>query len=185
MTPSVHCSIRNSCGLLGLSLLLVLPYAHAAKSAAEKVAEPVTPPFHALPDARDFNADAAESRAQKMPILVFFTAADCPYCAIVREDYLEPMFSRGTYRRQILFRVVHVDSDDRLRDFSGRESSHADFAQAQGARLTPNIKLYDANGRELVPGLLGLSTRDFFAGYLEQAIADAVIKLRGVSAPVK
>lgn len=181
----VQCSTRKACGLLGLSLLLALPLAHAAKSTDEKVTAPATPAFHALPDARDFKADAAESRAQKMPMLVFFTAADCPYCAIVREDYLEPMFSRGTYRGQILFRVVHVDGDDRVRDFSGRESSHADFAQAQGVRLTPNIKFYDASGRELVPGLLGLGTRDFFAGYLEQAIADAVTKLRGVNAQVK
>lgn len=138
-----------------------------------------------LPDARDFKADAQAARAQRMPILVFYTAADCPYCAIVREDYLEPMFSRGDYRGQILFRTVHVDSDDAVRDFSGRKRSHADFAESQGVRLTPNIKFYDADGRELVPGLLGLSTRDFFAGYLEQAIADATAKLRGVSAPAR
>ena len=141
--------------------------------------------MHALPDARDFKADARESRAQRMPILVFYTSADCPYCAIVREDYLEPMFTSGAYRGQILFRTVHVDANDSVRDFRGRPSTHADFAQSQGVRLTPNIKLYDANGRELVPGLLGLSTRDFFAGYLEQAIADATAKLRAVSAPAR
>ena len=141
--------------------------------------------MRALPDARDFKADAQQARAQRMPILVFYTAADCPYCAIVREDYLEPMFNRGTYRGQLLFRTVHIDSDDTVRDFSGRARSHADFAQSQGVRLTPHIKFYDAEGRELVPGLLGLSTRDFFGGYLEQAVADATAKLRPVSPPAR
>lgn len=141
--------------------------------------------LRALPDARDFQADARESRAQRMPILVFYTAADCPYCAIVREDYLEPMFNGNSYRGQLLFRTVHVDDDAAVRDFNGRTRTHADFAQAQGVRLTPYIKFYDASGRELVPGLLGLTTRDFFGGYLEQAIADATAKLRSVSAPAR
>lgn len=138
-----------------------------------------------LPDARDFKADARAARAQRMPILVFYTAADCPYCAIVREDYLEPMFNGSEYRGKLLFRAVHIDSDEAVRDFQGRATSHAEFARSQGVRLTPHIKFYDADGRELVPGLLGLSTREFFAGYLEQAIADATAKLRPVSAPAR
>lgn len=175
---------RPKCGLLALWLVAGMPWAQTAASASEKAA-PVAKTFEALPEASDFKADAAESRARQMPILVFYTAADCPYCAIVREDYLEPMFNRNQYKGKILFRAVHVDADDPVRDFNGRDSTHAAFAQAQGARLTPNIKFYDAAGRELVPGLLGLTTRDFFGGYLEQAIADALAKLRGVSAPAK
>lgn len=164
------------------SWFLAVALVSAAAGASDDRARPAP---RALPDARDFQADARESRAQRTPILVFYTAADCPYCAIVREDYLEPMFNGREYRDRLLFRTVHVDSDDAVRDFGGRARTHAEFAQAQGVRLTPYIKFYDASGRELVPGLLGLTTRDFFGGYLEQAIADAIGKLRPVTAPAR
>ncbi|MEK7796007.1 MAG: hypothetical protein AAB315_00985, partial [Pseudomonadota bacterium] len=38
--------------------------------------------------------------------------------------------------------------------------------------------LYDAAGRELVPQLFGYTTPDFYLGYLEQAIAQAIRRVR-------
>jgi hypothetical protein len=38
------------------------------------------PRLHALPPAVDLAADAAASRARRVPILLMFDREDCPYC---------------------------------------------------------------------------------------------------------
>lgn len=127
-----------------------------------------------LPLARDFQADASESGKAGLPILVFFSAASCPYCEIVEDLYLEPMCRGGSYRDQVLFRVVRMESAKRLRDFDGKTISHSDFAQRYKVHFTPVIKFLDAEGKELAPALVGMSTPDFYYGELEAAIDRAV-----------
>lgn len=131
-----------------------------------------------LPKLRDLRADARAAKAAGTPILVFFAADYCPYCHIVEEDYLQPMFRSGKYRDKILFRMITVDDSRELIDFHGDKVAPEDFAARYGVRLTPQVKFLDANGAELVPGLIGLMTRDFYAGYLEEAIDMAVQKMR-------
>lgn len=132
-----------------------------------------------LPMAKDFQADAQLVRKNRTPILVFFESASCPYCHVVEDDYLKPMFNSGDYRDKLLFRVVRIEDETSLHDFNGAPIDAARFAKHYGVSLTPHVKFLGADGQELVPGLLGLMTRDFYAGYLEDAINDALIKLRG------
>lgn len=132
-----------------------------------------------LPMAKDFQADARLVRKNRTPILVFFESASCPYCHVVEDDYLRPMFNSGDYRDKLVFRVVRIEDGARLHDFNGAAIDAATFAKHYGVSLTPHVKFLGADGQELVPGLLGLMTRDFYAGYLEDAINDALAKLRG------
>ncbi len=136
-----------------------------------------------LPKAQDFKADAQQVAKARMPILVFFASESCPYCHVVEEDYLKPMFNSGEYRDKILFRKLVIDDSGSVRDFQGKSVDDAVFAKRYGISLTPHVKFIDADGQELVPGLLGLMTRDFYAGYLEDAINDAVAKLRPKTPP--
>lgn len=150
--------------MLAMSLLLV--GAPPAATAAE------------LPKAQDLAADARQVRGARMPIVLFFAAEDCTYCHIVEDDYLRPMFNSGRYRDTVLFRTVLIDDARELTDFQGNPVAPDVFAKRYGVSLTPQVKFLDANGEELVPGLIGLMTRDFYAGYLEDAISAAVAKLR-------
>lgn len=127
-----------------------------------------------LPPARDFAADAAG----RTPILVFFTNASCPYCREVENLYLRPMHSRGDYRGRLLIRVVEVGGGTALVDFTGQRTNHGEFASRERVTFTPVIRLYDATGHELVPQLFGYSTPDFYLGYLEQAIEQAIQRAR-------
>ena len=123
-----------------------------------------------LPPARDFIADGAGHT----PILVFFTDASCLYCHEVEDLYLRPMHVRGDYRGQLLIRAVEVGGSAPLTDFTGQRTSHGEFARRERVTFTPVIRLYDATGRELAPQLFGYSTPDFYLGYLEQAIEQAI-----------
>lgn len=123
-----------------------------------------------LPSAQDLVADSQLAQRQRLPILVFFSADSCAYCELVRELYLEPMYSSGEYKDKILFRVVHIESRNAMRDFHGRSTDHYHFAGEQGVSFTPIIRLYDFKGQQLTPELFGYTSPDFYAGYLEDAI---------------
>ncbi len=131
-----------------------------------------------LPAARNLQADAREAARDRLPVLVFFYANSCAYCKEVDELYLEPRYADTVYRKKVIIREVNIDSARTLRDFSGRMTNDAAFAQRYGVSLTPTIKLFDAHGRELVPALVGVADPDFYGSYLDAAVAAAGHKLR-------
>lgn len=131
-----------------------------------------------LPPARDLAQDAEQARQKHMPIMVFYTSRTCPYCKEVHDLYLEPMHERGTYKGQVLFRVVEVTSGATVRDFHGKPTDHETFASREGAFITPIIRFYDHTGRELVPPIIGYTSEDFFAGELENAIETSIDRAR-------
>jgi thioredoxin-related protein len=137
-----------------------------------------------LVDAVDLAADGREAGRLGAPVLVFYAADGCSYCRTVEDLYLEPMQTRDPYAGKLVIRVVHTRRRTEMHDFAGRATSHAAFAAEQGVNFTPAIRLYDAQGRELVPPLVGYTTPDFYAGYLESAIerSQAILARRAASA---
>jgi hypothetical protein len=127
-----------------------------------------------LIEARDLQADATAARAAGTPIVVFFASDSCPYCHEVEELYLEPMQRRGPYAGRVLIRKVHVDRATALVDFAGRRMGHDDFARREGASLTPLIRFYAPDGRELAAALRGMSSRDFYGGMLWDALEESI-----------
>jgi hypothetical protein len=137
-----------------------------------------------LPEAADLAADGREAVRLGAPVLVFYSEDGCPYCRTVADLYLEPMLARGEFAGKLLLRVVHTRRRTAMRDFAGRATNHAAFAADQGVNFTPAIRLYDAHGRDLVEPLVGYTTPDFYAGYLESAIerSQAILARRTGSA---
>ena len=131
-----------------------------------------------LPVAADLRMDGDQARRERLPILVFFASRSCPYCYEVEELYLKPRLASGEYRNKVIMRVVYTDGARTLRDFRDRQTDHAAFGRRYGVTFTPTIKMVDADGVELVPGLVGLTTRDFYGYYLDEAIGGALTKLR-------
>ncbi|MDH5633437.1 MAG: thioredoxin family protein [Gammaproteobacteria bacterium] len=138
--------------------------------------------FKGLPKATDLRADSRLAQRTQRPIMVFFASAYCGYCDLVAELYLRPMLESGSHEDRILLRVVQTDdSAGRMIGFDGRRTYHADFASRHAASLTPLIKFYGPDGRELVPEIFGYNNPDYWGYYLEEAINLAVKKLRASS----
>lgn len=131
-----------------------------------------------LPIAADLKGDGQQAREERLPILVFFSAQSCQYCEKMRSLFLEPMYSSGDYADKVILREVQVESGSTLRDFKGDKVSHAEFARRRGVTFTPQILFMDPAGRELVPAMVGLSTPEFFSGYLDEAIDTALARIR-------
>lgn len=136
----------------------------------------------ALPGAADLAADGAAARDKRLPILLFFNRDGCPYCERALREYLTPMRRDPAYADRVLFRQVEIDRADRLVDFGGHLTTHREFASRYKIRLTPTIWFVDGDGNELVEPIVGLRTVDFYGFYLDQAITEALAKLR-VAAP--
>lgn len=131
-----------------------------------------------IPAAQDLSSEAAISRAGQLPVLILFTAENCAYCERVKREFLLPMQRNPEYADRVIMRQIEYRSRSRLVDFSGKITTAAQFSRQQKVRLTPTIKLFDAEGNVLTEPLVGLTTPDYYGAYLDRAIDEALAKIR-------
>lgn len=131
-----------------------------------------------VPVTSNLAADAHRSADMAVPILVMFASTSCGYCRIVEEQFLIPMIISGDYTNKVIIRIVNIDSGENMRDFAGAPVAMDDFAFREGVSFTPTIRFYGPAGKQLVPQMIGLTTVDYFGGYLDEAIDTSLLKLR-------
>jgi thioredoxin-related protein len=134
-----------------------------------------------LPMATDLSKLAKEAKERRAPILVLFSSAGCHYCGQVRDEFLIPTTRNADYDNKVIMVEVEAGSSLRLIDFNGKATTHGDFAARYQITMTPTVKLLDAQGREAAIPLVGIVSRDYYGGFLDQAIDAALVKIRGGS----
>ena len=127
--------------------------------------------------AHDLARAAREAAAARVPLLVFFSQPGCPYCDLARRDYLGPMNADPASRAMQRMVEVDITSDSALIDFSGRATTHHDFARAERVRFVPVVKFLGARGEPLAPALVGLTVPGFYQTYLDRRIEQARARL--------
>ncbi len=131
-----------------------------------------------LPAASDLQRDAAASARERVPILLFFDRGDCPYCERALREYLVPMSRDEKWRERAIYRQIEVDRGLPLTDFDGTTTTHRAFAARYRAALTPTVMIVDSRGQKIGDALIGLAAADFYAAYLESAVAAGIEQLR-------
>ena len=131
-----------------------------------------------IPLVRDFTLEATNARTKNVPILVMFSRHNCAFCAQVQQEFLLPMRRNPEYEAKVIMRQVDVGSSSPLRTFSGKATTHARFARDNRIKLTPTIKWFDPEGRGLTEPLIGLTTPDYYGGFLDQRIDEALARMR-------
>lgn len=134
-----------------------------------------------LTDLTNFNADALESKTKRLPILVMFSATYCGFCTIVKEEFLKPMKISGDYTDKVIVRVLELDTSDDIIDLDGQRIDPEEFAQRYNIQLTPTLIFIDPKGQELVQKMIGVTTVDYYGGYLDEAIDNSLLQLRGTN----
>ena len=130
-----------------------------------------------IPLASDFEADARVGVSSDTVFLLYFSAPDCRYCMKLEEAVLKPMLRSGDYDKQVLLRKIDWRSSAMVNDFLGQRISLHMLAERYGVKVTPTLVFVDANGRELVPRILGFQSADFFWHYLDQRIDQSHLKI--------
>lgn len=147
--------------LLTLSVLMLL-------FNAALHAEPIVP-------AGDLAADAQAAREENKPIVFFITAAHCPYCERLRDEYFK--FSPGDKR--FILRELVLDQNPDVVGFSGESSSHREIAAEYDISLTPTVAFVDSDGHQLTDPIIGVLTMDFYHYYFEEALGKSIDRLKG------
>jgi len=131
-----------------------------------------------LPAAVDLRADAQQARTRQLPIVLFFHSTSCPYCREVEDLYLAQLQRENARVPQFLLRTIEISQAQALVAFDGSRTDYRTFAKQQGVTLVPHLRFLGPDGAALAPDLVGLTSRDFYGGYLESSISNARAKLR-------
>ncbi len=150
--------------IVALSALAVSPTVRAAEAPD-------------LPLARDFRSDASLARERRVPFLILFSLPRCPYCSEVRRSHLLPMLRDPAQASRTIIRQVNLGSDDRIVGFDGIPTTHDAIARFHGVRAAPEVAFWDSRGRPVAEPLKGMLLPDFYAAYLESALATACARV--------
>ena len=128
--------------------------------------------FHTGGVAAPFELERATTFAQVQPksfYLVIFATKRCPWCAILKRDYLVhiPAKRDGVSIRML---EVLIDQDTPLIDFEGKSITHKRFAQSLGVRISPTVMAFGATAKLLGAPLVGVGIADFYGTYLDDLI---------------
>jgi thioredoxin-related protein len=157
-----------------LAWLLLIPLLAGALAAVAQAAEGVVV-------AGSLEDDARLLRERRVPLLLFYSRADCRWCELVRHQHLQPLQRDPAMAGRVVLREIRADSSLPLRDFAGRASTHAAFAKARGVGMTPTLEVVDAQGVRLAEPLVGVGIADFYPALLERLIDDGQARLRAAS----
>jgi len=126
-----------------------------------------------LPLASDLRADARLARERRIPIVILFSLPRCPYCSEVRRAHLLPLLRDPAQASRAIIRQVNLGSDDRIVGIDGGPTTHDAIARFHGVRAAPEVAFWDSQGRPVAEPLKGMLLPDFYAAYLESALATA------------
>jgi thioredoxin-related protein len=129
----------------------------------------------ALPSPASLRAAAQAAAAKGEPLVLMTTLAGCPYCDLVRNNYLLPMRRAGEVQ------AVQLDIRDRrsnLQDFAGNTTTPGEQVGAWKARFAPTVLFFGPQGQELAERLVGVAVPDFYGEYLNARLTEARAKLK-------
>jgi hypothetical protein len=121
-----------------------------------------------LPAAQSLRSELAAAALRRRALVVMVSLERCPFCKIVRENYLLPLLRDGQP-------VVQLDmaSTQGLADFAGAATTHDALVRSLGVRVAPTVLFFGAGGREAAARLEGMPLVDFYGAYLDQRVQSA------------
>lgn len=131
-----------------------------------------------VPPAKDLRADGRRAEEGCKPLLLEFSALACDYCRLLEREVLNPTLLNRDYDRRVLMRKLLIDRVDSIRGFDGNKTTAEQLAGHYRVFVTPTLLFVDRQGRELTERMVGVTTLDFYGGYLDIALDEARDKLQ-------
>lgn len=130
----------------------------------------------ALPVPVSLPGAAQTAAAKKEPLVLLVSLPGCPYCEVVRRNYLLPG------RRDDGLHAWQLNITDRttpLVGFDGKATTAAEQVAIWKAGFTPTVLFLGPSGQDLAERLVGLGSPDFYGAYLDERLATARKALGG------
>jgi thioredoxin-related protein len=122
---------------------------------------------------------AAAAARQDQPLVLLISLRGCPYCELVRRNYLLPALADGLHAWQINMQ----DKTRSLVGFDGQSSTAADQIARWKIRLAPTVLFLSPQGLPLAERLVGVASVDFYGAYLDQRLATSKQTLKSAPKP--
>ena len=127
-----------------------------------------------LPASANLPQELKQALAKHEPLVVMVSLHGCPFCEVVRNNYLGPMHEREGLQ------VVQIDMLEQRAtvDLAGQATTHAALARAWDIKVAPTVLFFGQGGREVAPRLAG-GDNDFYSGLLDRRLETARRELNG------
>ena len=104
----------------------------------------------------------------KQPLVVMVSLDGCPFCKVVRENYLIPLLRQG-------LPVVQINMRDKteLIGLDGIVQTQDAWVRQHQIKIAPTVLFYGLGGKEIAGRLNGAYLPDFYNAYLEEQLAIA------------
>ncbi|MCP3850415.1 MAG: thioredoxin fold domain-containing protein [Gammaproteobacteria bacterium] len=122
---------------------------------------------------KDLRKTARLAQEKSLPILIMFGTDGCPYCRLLKEDFLIPMLISGDYQDKVIIREAHISPGESIIDFQGKKISIGEFSQRYKVTLFPTMAFVDNTGQPLIKNIIGVTTPSLFGGTLDDSIDQA------------
>ena len=129
---------------------------------------PVSAVGYGLPKVQNLQIALQKAQAKSMPLVVMVTLEGCPYCKVVRQNYLPEYLDKG-----VPILELDLNSGETIRGETGVATTAREWAKAKGIRIAPTLLWLGENGQELVGRLTGMSSADFYGAYLDDRMNQA------------
>jgi thiol-disulfide isomerase/thioredoxin len=160
---------RRLVAAAGMAVVFAVPGLDSAAQTARRT------PDVPLPGPPDWNAALEASRTGRMPIVLMFSRAGCPYCIALRRDSLRHLAAEAPQRGVLFF---ELDVADGRPIGAGSAVTGMSLAREFEVTVTPTV-VFVGPGGELAERLLGYGSRDFYNAYLDERIELARKRLAG------
>ena len=148
---------------LFLAFLLATPICHATELKRSSIKT-----------IKDLRIESRLAKDKKLPLLILFSAEDCEFCEVIREDYLEPMLASGEYANKVIIREVMATNYDYVRDFNGELIGADNLALRYQADLSPTVVIINSDGQVLAEPLVGITSRHYYDEQLDETINNSL-----------
>ncbi len=121
-----------------------------------------------LPTTASLPQSLQQALQAKQPLVVMVSLEGCPFCKVVRENYLLPLQREGLPMVQINMRDKSA-----LVGFDGVTQTQDALIRQWGIKIAPTVLFFGERGQEVASRLNGAYLPDFYNAYLEEQLAIA------------
>lgn len=119
-----------------------------------------------LPFPHDLVPTAQQAGRVGQPLVLMVSLPGCPWCELIRRNYLMPMAAEGLPAYELLIN----DRNSMLRDFQAQRISAEVFSKQLNIRTTPTLLFLNARGLEIAPRIEGVASVDFVGAVLDERL---------------
>jgi thioredoxin-related protein len=129
-----------------------------------------------LPWPADLQQLAIAANARGEPLVLMVSLPGCPWCELLRRNYLTPMQSEGV----AAFEFMINERSRTLQDFKAQRITPAVMSTALKVNNTPTVLFFNAHGQEIAPRIEGVASADFIGAILDERLATARERIKAM-----